>query len=106
MTKEYQETNSKKKTQQIRKKHGTHKATARRKDEKTRDSPQIKARFQKDRHEFVKKNEYFWAKIRYRDEEKLVKKQEKKNEIKNKREKRKMSAIKKKRRKNGHEEKR
>ena len=47
---------SKKKTQQIRKKHGTHKATARHKEEKTRDLPQIKAGFQKDGHKFVKMN--------------------------------------------------
>ena len=55
---------SNKKTQQIRKKkHGTHKATARRKEEKTIDLPQIKAGFQKDRHKIVK-NEYFWQKIK------------------------------------------
>ena len=48
-----------KKNQQIRKKHGTHKATARRKEEKTRDLPQIKAAFQKDRHKFMKKWKFF-----------------------------------------------
>ena len=36
-------------------KHATHKATARRKEEKTRDLPQIKAGFQKNRHKVMKK---------------------------------------------------
>ena len=45
---------------------------------KTRDLPQIKAAFQKDTHKFMKKMNIFWQqKIRCRDEEKLVKKQEK-----------------------------
>ena len=73
-------------------KHGTHKATTRRKEEKTRNLPEIKAGFQKDRHKFMK-NEYFWQqKIRCRDEEKLVKKKRRsgtkerteKNELKQK----------------------
>ena len=63
---------SKNATNQI--KHGTDKATARRKEEQTRDLPQIKAEFQKDRHKFIKNAYIFWQKIRYRDEEKLVKK--------------------------------
>ena len=44
-----------KKTNKSEKKHGTHKATARRKVEKTIDLPQIKAGFQKNRHNIVKK---------------------------------------------------
>ena len=86
-------------------KHGTHKATARRKDEKTRDLLQIKAGFQKDRHKFVKKWIFFGKKSNTEMKKNWWRNKKRRMRSRTKERKEKWVQTKKKRRKNGDEEK-